>query len=685
MNMSRGEKMKIKLMKYLKRVTIVIVAFFVASIIIYNSPLEAHASGWVKEVNEIVANYTKFPMDNYQLDFYVDTGWDWLPWQWLEGAVHGIYYGLYLLTNVIWYITLLLSYFTGFIVEQAYNLDFITNTITHLAKNMQTLAGVDKAGLKATGFYPMLLPWALLFAGGYFAYEAMLKKKFTRAMTNLGVFSIILLSGMAFISYSDSFLTNINDFSKDMNNEVLKIGGKLTLVNDGESEETQDGIVGIRENLFNVQIKMPYLLMQYDETDIDKIGVDRVESILELSPLANDSKRADVVEKEVGDGNTNMGFQKVPIRLGMIFLILILNTVISICVLIISGTKIFSEIMFIVYCIYLAVSFVMALFPSQSHVVKKNLLATFNSLMTKTGVTIMFTIMFSLSTMFYSITKDLGFVFMIFVQIIEFVGMLYKMNELLGFISISSKDASNVQSNMGSKMGQLMNFAMLRKLGQVGAKKKNARSGSSGGGSTSSPKSSKMFAQKQKNNNANRKLQAKKQNPFQPKNKMEALGQKAGNITGLKNKIDAKKDQLKDGIKNLPQNAKHQTRKAKGQAKRSVEDVRNGFGLQRLTQDQQRKQARANRRRQAQQIERNNRMNGKDARKFQPHTSNRKVGSASKARNPLDSVNLKNKQGGATRKGNYKAIVNESKAKKEQVEKQKNLHVKNIKNWKDKK
>ena len=49
----------------------------------------AHAAGLVDDTVDAANEYSKYPLDNYQLDFYVDSGWDWLPWNWLEiGRAH---------------------------------------------------------------------------------------------------------------------------------------------------------------------------------------------------------------------------------------------------------------------------------------------------------------------------------------------------------------------------------------------------------------------------------------------------------------------------------------------------------------------------------------------------------------------------------------------------------------------
>lgn len=47
--------------------------------------VQAHAVGLLDETIDTAHEFSKYPIDNYQLDFYVDSSWDWLPWNWLDG------------------------------------------------------------------------------------------------------------------------------------------------------------------------------------------------------------------------------------------------------------------------------------------------------------------------------------------------------------------------------------------------------------------------------------------------------------------------------------------------------------------------------------------------------------------------------------------------------------------------
>ena len=113
----------------------------------------AGAVGLVDDSVDAAHEYSRYPLENYQLDFYVDNGWDWLPWNWLDGIGKSIQYGLYAITNFAWTVSLYISNATGYVVQEAYKLDFISDTASSIGKNIQTLAGITSSGFSSEGFY----------------------------------------------------------------------------------------------------------------------------------------------------------------------------------------------------------------------------------------------------------------------------------------------------------------------------------------------------------------------------------------------------------------------------------------------------------------------------------------------------------------------------------------------------
>ena len=137
----------------------------------------AHAAGLVDNTVSDANTYSKYPLENYQLDFYVDSSWDWLPWNWLDGIGKSIQYGLYAITNFVWTVSLYISNATGYVVQEAYKLDFISDTASSIGKNIQTLAGVTSSGFSSEGFYVGFLLILILVMGIYVAYTGLIKRE----------------------------------------------------------------------------------------------------------------------------------------------------------------------------------------------------------------------------------------------------------------------------------------------------------------------------------------------------------------------------------------------------------------------------------------------------------------------------------------------------------------------------
>ncbi len=566
--------------KIWKGVSVGLALFFVLAIFFLNSPISADANAWIEETKKVVAEYTKYPIDNYQLDFYVDTSWDWLPWQWGEGISNTAYYALYLMTCFIWSINVVLSYLVGYVVEQAYSLDFISDVISALSKNMQNLAGVNKHGFMNSGLYPSLVPILILVLGAYVIWVGMLKKQFQKALSAVLIFAMLLIGSMGFIAYSDKYLGELNTFSKEFNTTILDIGANMTFTGKkidapGYTDKNKKSEVKMRELLFDIQIKKPYLILQYGTMNENKIGEERIDKLLSANPYANDSKRADVAKEEVEkQKNTNMGFQKVTDRLGMVSLVLILNLIISICVLILSGIMIYSQIMFIVYSIFLVVGLVFALIPNRQKSAWYASYKVINALLTKTGITLIMTVMMSISAMMYSLTATSSFLWLIFIQIIVYVGTLFKTTELLGYMSLQGEGVKGITGFAKSAL----TYGALRKMTKpMGRRRVRPQS-----------------------QNVRRKgksqLESHNNDPHTPQSKLEKLGKRYGDLKDIKNKPQDVKDKLKKKLGDTPKYAKDGLQKQKDKFNTGVANRETELFKKRNALQKQRKEAEAKRR-----------------------------------------------------------------------------------------
>lgn len=457
------------------------------------------ASGLVDETIDTGNLYSQYSWNNYQLDFYVDTSWDWLPWNWLDGMGNNLSYAFYGLSNAIWEISVLLSSGTGYIVQQTYALDFISDMADSIGKNIQVLAGMSTGSKRfnADGFYTWMLIFVVLIVGGYMGYVGLMKRETTKAVSAAVNMFVIFLLTAAFIAYAPQYIKNINDFSSDLSNGVLELGTKLVMP--GNDEMGKKATDKIRNNLFAVQVYKPWLLLQFGTTDENAIeseriaaGIDgnRIRSVLSVSPLANfgEDRQAAVKTEIETYKNANMTVTNVASRFGIVILIGFLNLIISIFVIIMCGMVVFTQLMFIIFALYLPLNFILSMLPTYNGLLKKAVLKLFNTILMRAGLTLLITIAFSLSAMIYSMSGDYPFLMVAFLQIVVFVGIYLKMDEILSMVALGD-GSGNKRGRFLQSMGRYM---VMRKLfgrryssgGRRAAVSRNAGASNGTGGGT---------------------------------------------------------------------------------------------------------------------------------------------------------------------------------------------------------
>lgn len=428
----------------------------------------AHAAGLVDDTVDAANEYSKYPLDNYQLDFYVDSGWDWLPWNWLDGIGKQVMYGLYAITNFIWTISLYLSNATGYLIQEAYSLDFISSTADSIGKNMQTLAGVTTDGLSSEGFYIGFLLILILVVGIYVAYTGLIKRETTKAIHAVVNFVVVFVLSAAFIAYAPDYIGKINEFSADISNASLTLGTKIVLPN--SESQGKDSVDLIRDSLFSIQVKQPWLLLQYGNSDVESIGADRVESLLSTSPDENNGQdREEIVVEEIEDReNTNLTITKTINRLGTVFFLFLFNIGISFFVFLLTGIMIFSQVLFIIYAMFLPVSFLLSMVPSFEGMSKRAITKLFNTILTRAGITLIITVAFSISTMLYNLSGEYPFFLTAFLQIVTFAGIYFKLGDLMGMFSLQSGDSQSMGSRIMRRPRMLMHAHMHRLQHKLG-------------------------------------------------------------------------------------------------------------------------------------------------------------------------------------------------------------------------
>ena len=540
----------------------------------------AHASGLVDDTVNADNLYSKYPLSNYQLDFYVDNSWSWLPWNWLDGIGKSVQYGLYCITNFVWTISLYLSNATGYVVQQAYKLDFINDMAGSIGKSIQTLAGVTEHGFSSSGFYVGFLLIIILIVGVYTAYTGLLKRETSKALHAVINFVVVFIASASFIAYAPNYIQKINDFSSDISTASLDLGTKIMLP-DSQSKG-KDSVDLIRDSLFAIQVEKPWLLLQFGNSDTEEIGTDRVEALVSASPSDEDGEtREKVVKTEIEDNdNDNLTIPQVVNRLGMVFFLLIFNLGITIFIFLLTGMMLFSQILFIIYAIFLPVSFLLSMIPTYENMAKQAVVRVFNAIMTRAGITLIVTVAFSISSMFYNISTDYPFFMVAFLQIICFAGIYMKLGELMSMFSLNANDSQQIGRRIFRRPMVFMRHRARRMEHRI------ARA--VGAGSVAGAVAGASVARAGK--------PATNQPPKKRENTSASMGSRVGSAVGAvmdtKNKVRDSASSLKENVKDLPTQAGYAVHSAKQKAKDNVSDFKRGVVEERENRQEQRTQKR---------------------------------------------------------------------------------------------
>ncbi|MFR1465267.1 MAG: CD3337/EF1877 family mobilome membrane protein [Blautia wexlerae] len=538
----------------------------------------AHATGLVDDTINAENLYSKYPLSNYQLDFYVDNSWSWLPWNWLDGIGKSVQYGLYCITNFVWTISLYLSNATGYVVQEAYKLDFINDMADSIGKSIQTLAGVTENGFSSTGFYVGFLLLIILVVGMYVAYTGLIKRETSKALHAVINFVVVFILSASFIAYAPDYIKKINEFSSDISTASLDLGTKIMLPN--SDSEGKDSVDLIRDSLFSIQVQQPWLLLQFGNSNAEEIGTDRVEALVSASPEDEDGKtREEVVKTEIEDNdNNNLTIPQVVNRLGMVFFLLFFNLGITIFVFLLTGMMLFSQILFIIFAMFLPISFLLSMIPSYESMAKQAIVRVFNTIMTRAGITLIVTVAFSISSMFYNISTDYPFFMVAFLQIVCFAGIYMKLGDLMSMFSLNANDSQSMGRRIFRKPYLFMRHRARRMEHRI------ARAVSAGGisGGVAGAVAGSAVAGKR----AERKNTASKENRGNTTSSMgQRAGSKVGAVLDTKNKVKDKANAAKENIKDMPTQTAYAVYSAKEKAKSSVSDFKRG-----MVQEQQSRQ-----------------------------------------------------------------------------------------------
>ena len=382
-------------------------------------------------------------------------------------------------------------------------------------------------------------------------------------------FVVVFVLSASFIAYAPDYIKKINEFSSDISTASLDLGTKIMLPN--SDSEGKDSVDLIRDSLFSIQVEQPWLLLQFGNSNAEEIGTDRVEALVSASPEDEDGKtREEVVKTEIEDNdNNNLTIPQVVNRLGMVFFLLFFNLGITIFVFLLTGMMLFSQILFIIFAMFLPISFLLSMIPSYESMAKQAIVRVFNTIMTRAGITLIVTVAFSISSMFYNISTDYPFFMVAFLQIVCFAGIYMKLGDLMSMFSLNAGDSQS----MGRRIFRRPYLFMRHRARRMERRMARAVShGSMVGAGTGAMAGSLLSSNTENKRNRTN---------TQPQRNNTSMGSKAGSKVGAvldaKNKVKDKANAVKENIKDMPTQTAYAVYSAKEKAKSSVSDFKRGM------------------------------------------------------------------------------------------------------------
>ena len=256
---------------------------------------------------------------------------------------------------------------------------------------------------------------------------------------------------------------------------------------------------------------------------------------------------------------------------------------------------IFSQVLFIIYAMFLPVSFILSMVPTFDGMSKRAITKLFNTILTRAGITLIITIAFSISTMLYTLSAGYPFFLIAFLQIVTFAGIYFKLGDLMSMFSLQSGDSQSVGSRIMRRPRMLMHAHMHRLQHKLG------RSVAALGAGAAVSKASKQ-SRAASGSGASRTTQADHTRPDGQTGKEEKAsmgkraGQAAGAVMDTKGKIVDTAAGLKEQAKDLPVNAKYALYHGKTQVSEGVRDFTSSMTQTRTARAEGRKEKEEQRR-----------------------------------------------------------------------------------------
>ena len=211
--------------------------------------------------------------------------------------------------------------------------------------------------------------------------------------------------------------------------------------------------------------------------------------------------------------------------------------------------------------------------PSYESMAKQAIVRVFNTIMTRAGITLIVTVAFSISSMFYNISTDYPFFMVAFLQIVCFAGIYMKLGDLMSMFSLNANDSQSMGRRIFRRPYLYLAHRARRMERRIaGAVTAGGVAGAVAGNTVSNTRTTRNNSTKESRGNTTSSMG-------------QRAGSKVGAVLDTKNKVKDKANAVKENIKDMPTQTAYAVYSAKEKAKSSVSDFKRG-----MVQEQQSRQ-----------------------------------------------------------------------------------------------
>lgn len=375
-----------------------------------------------------------------------------------------IQYSLFLLTDGIFGMNFLLTNVMLGILDFAYDSNILNKLIEGIEGNIVAMTGITGNTFGPNGLYGGFLGGVIVAVIAiYTLYQYFVKKASISSFSGLLASLISLTLALVFFSNYGPIIKGANALSIEAS--ALVLSGDINLSADEDDApvnvtvDQNDGSITstnlqekMYDNIFDLMIHNPYLMLQYGTANQSDIGADRVLSLLKAKAYSED--RSEIAIKEVKDyGNDTLTYPNITKRLNFVALMTITNFISSIPIYMLSVSLILFQFWFLIIAMVAPFAFMWSALPNQFGVLKRYFLELSIPLALKIAVSIFALVIFSLSQVLQAINalsngSAMGLFLTSLIQALILLALFILRKRIFSIFSKGSELLGNVRAEM---------------------------------------------------------------------------------------------------------------------------------------------------------------------------------------------------------------------------------------------